>query len=404
MSVKNQKYLLWGLGAIFYAYENLMQISQGIIADDIISTFNVTASSIGILSSVYFWSYAILQIPIGLSLDRFSTKKPFLVGLLLCIMGTLLTANAGNTTHLVLSRLLIGAGSSFAALICLQIAADAFTRYQFSTLTGVLLSIGLFGQIMGEYPYILLTQAMGWRQSYLLFAIIALFLLLLVSYIFTNAQPGEKKTTKAIKEELRLVVKNKKILFLSAYGMLMFTPFLLLSSTWGLPFVMTKLSLNKHAASQILSYLQFGFIVGAPLLGRLSDRFKTRSVILKLSSMFGLLIIIAFIYLPLPVWLASFFLFAIGFFVSGFLPAFTLVKESADYSYKNCALGFMNTLNMLGGAIIMPLVGFILDYLDPGSVQDLSHFHIKHFQWAFGVIPLSLVLAIIFLFKADDYE
>ena len=99
-------------------------------------------------------------------------------------------------------------------------------------------------------------------------------------------------------------------------------------------------------------------------------------------------------------WLVNilvFLLFSFGFWSSGFLPAFGMVKENSPPGNNATALGFMNTLNNLGGAFLQPLIGFILDMLLVAGGKAIKISSAAQFKIALATIPGCIVLAMLFL-------
>ncbi|MES2212966.1 MAG: MFS transporter, partial [Pseudomonadota bacterium] len=61
---------VWGLAVLFYFYEFMLQTSTGIMVPDLMRAFNATGEQMGQLSAAYLYSYALMQIPAGILMDR----------------------------------------------------------------------------------------------------------------------------------------------------------------------------------------------------------------------------------------------------------------------------------------------------------------------------------------------
>lgn len=68
-------WLIWCIAALFYFYEFFLQVSPNVMVPELMSSFHVTAASLGNLAAFYFYAYAIMQIPAGVLLDFFGPRR-----------------------------------------------------------------------------------------------------------------------------------------------------------------------------------------------------------------------------------------------------------------------------------------------------------------------------------------
>ena len=171
------------------------------------------------------------------------------------------------------------------------------------------------------------------------------------------------------------------------YGLLMYAPFLTLQSIFGKPFIQATLNIDAKSSAQISSMMFYGFCVGAPLIGFLSDALGRRKPILLTSSIVTTFLLSSMLLTQFHS-ISSFYIifFLFGFFVSGFLPSFSVVKESVPPNRMGTALGLMNTFNTVGGILIPPMVGYLLNHL--------TH-HQNPYLYPLHILPLCSSLAII---------
>ena len=104
--------------AISYFYRNANAIIQSNLVDDL----GLGPADLGLLTSAYFFSFAVFQLPLGILLDRYGPRRTEAALLLFAALGALIFSNAETSTGLVLGRLLIGLGVSS----CLMAAFKAF--------------------------------------------------------------------------------------------------------------------------------------------------------------------------------------------------------------------------------------------------------------------------------------
>ena len=389
---------MWSLGALFYAYESILQVSNGVMANVLMHDFHITAAKLSQMSSLYFLAYGLVQIPIGLLLDRFGVRRPIILALLLCITGIVIFSHAEQFQMAGLGRLLIGLGSSFAALSCLQLAALWFPACRFAFLTGLLLTIGMCGQLMGEAPLALWLHYSSWQSIMGTFTLIGIcLLLLLIVGIEDKPTTHHHKSSNmmALTPKCLTVIRSYPSWCLALYGMLMYTPFLIFSTLWGIPFLVTAAGVSQTQAAGILSWMLIGFACGAPILGWLADRTQKKQYVLAVSSFIYCIALCILLYLPhQAIWLSSVLLCVAGFFCSGFLPAFSIMKDIHSPDIRATALGFMNSLNMLGAWIVLPIVGLLLDrFWQHQWLNGIRIYDLHSYQLALSTCPLMIILA-----------
>ncbi len=103
-------WLIWGLSALFVVFNYIQQVVPNIIAVDLSHALNVSGSTLGNIAAAYFYAYAILQIPVGLIVDRFGTRLPLVLAILVAGLATIGFSRANTAGNAQAARLIMGAG------------------------------------------------------------------------------------------------------------------------------------------------------------------------------------------------------------------------------------------------------------------------------------------------------
>src|ERR1035437_1629897 len=127
-------WVIWVLAALFVVFNYIQQVVPNIIAVDLSHAFNATESTLGNIAAAYFYAYAMLQIPVGLIVDRYGTRRPLVIAILAAGLGTLAFAGAHSSGSAQLARLIMGASAAFSFIGCLKLAQEWFPPSRFSTL------------------------------------------------------------------------------------------------------------------------------------------------------------------------------------------------------------------------------------------------------------------------------
>jgi len=405
-------WMVWILGCLFYFYECLLQVSPSVMSNELMRDFSVTSQTLGILSGVYFYSYAAMQIPGGVMMDHFGPHRLLTLATVVCAVSTIAFGMTDSFFMACIARLMIGFGSAFAAVGTMKLAANWFPAQQFAFLTGLMVTIGMLGAIGGEAPLALLIDNFGWRNSMIIMGIIGLILAVLLLAI---AKDTPKKYNPAVhlhpleKEEplipsLLALMKNKQLWLVAFYGGLMYMATPVFCGLWGVPFLMNKMMIAKATAANYISLVFVGWAIASPIWGIFSNRIGLRKPPLYAGCIGALICSSLFIFAPInSSLLMEILLFTFGIFSAGFLPAFTVAKELCNKKYVASGLSFMNMMNMVGIALAQPLIGYILDKMWKGELNGTVRVYpLEAYYTALSILPIGMLIALIILPKIKE--
>ena len=144
-------WLIWGVAAAFYGYGYFQRVAPSVMTAELMSEFNASAAGLGNLSAYYFYPYALIQIPIGIMIDRFGVRRVLLTSGALCATGSLLFALAPTLGWAATGRLLVGAGAGVAWVGTLALAVMWLPANRFAAVTGLSLLVGLAVPFLGRH-------------------------------------------------------------------------------------------------------------------------------------------------------------------------------------------------------------------------------------------------------------
>ena len=401
-----KSWVVWGLGCLFYFYEFLLQVSPNVMSTELMHDFSITSHALGVLVGIYFYSYAIMQIPGGVLMDHFGPRRLLTIATTICALSTMAF---GMTHHLGMAccaRLMIGFGSAFAAVGAMKLASSWFAADRFAFLTGLMVTIGTLGAIFGQTPLALLIDHCGWRQSMMILGCIGLVIAGLIYAVATDA-PHEKidhdtsaSTTKeSLWSSVLEVIQNKQLWLVACYGGLMYMATPVLCGLWGVPFFMFKMHLSKTSAANYSIIMLLGWAIASPLWGIFSNKIGRRKPALYIAAIGSLITSLLFLYVPITnTTIMQMLLLAFGILSAGFLPAFALAKELCNTRYVATGLSFMNMINMIGAAFAEPAIGYILDLCWQGQYKHHVRFYpMSAYHIALSFLPAGMLIALMIL-------
>jgi MFS family permease len=369
--------------------------------------FQINGAGLGNLSAFYFYAYLLMQIPVGILLDKYSPRLLTALAIFICSLSTFIFSQTNSLELACLARALMGAGAAFAAVSCFKLASLWFTPKRFALVSGLCMTAAMLGGVGGQMPLSLLVQSVGWRSSLRIISIIGVVFgiaYLLVVRDKTIVAPKLLSPTSENKGSFFFnfisIVSNKQAWFLSMYSGLAFAPVSVFGGLWGVPFLETTYNLSRNNAAFSVSWIFIGFAVGAPFFGWLSDFVGKRKPILFLGTFIALVCMTMVIYNPNNrVSTLSVLLFFFGFGASGFFASFAMIRESFSIMLAGTVLGVMNTFDSVCEALFEPVVGSLLDFTWGGEIIDGVHkFSIQGYHLSLALLPVSLLLSLILLF------
>jgi MFS family permease len=401
--------IIWLISALFMFYKYTIEVSPSVMTHTLMASFQINAVELGNLTASYFYAYLLLQIPAGILLDRFGPRKTTTLAILLCSTGSLLFAHSSSFLIACIARFITGFGAAFAVVNCLKLIANWFEPKRFALMTGLMMTMAMLGAVGGQAPLSAFIQKVEWRQATEILGLVG-FVLAMLFWLIVRDRPKEDKeehnslNRTSVISGLKNIFKNPQSWWLSLYSGFAFAPVMVFGGLWGVSFIEEAFDAPSHLGAQMVSLIFIGFAAGSPFFGWLSDRIEKRHPIMVFGTLLSLISICLVIYLPnIPIALASILLFGFGFFISGFLLCFTMIREINLAFLAATATGFMNAFDALIGALSDPLAGKILDaHWDGILVNGAMIFSVNAYKTAFLIIPLYLILSLLILFKIKE--
>jgi MFS family permease len=398
----SKAWFMWGLAITFLLLQFILQGSVSGMAPFLAKDFNTDVAAIGLVSSSYFWTYLLLQMPGGMLVDRLGPKRILIAGTVICAIGTLLFAMSPNVHAAVWSRMLTGLGTAPALACGFYLIGSWFTPAYFAFVVGLSEALAMLSGGLGSEIISTAAIHVGWR-TVLIFAGIVCLVLTVLMALFLHDRPKQsrhfKKTTSrlSIKQQLGAVLGLPQIWLNGLFSGLIFPVISLLATYWCIPYLMARYGIKIQLAALGNLALFLGAGLGCPFLGHLSDFFRRRKSLMAIGALAAFVTFSMALYIPnlrFAYVVALFFL--TGTFSSVYMLPFALVNEIAPEEVRGTAMGFTNMLSIIFGApLFMPLVGFLLK--SQAAAQDATNFPLSSYTMALSILPVSLLFALLVL-------
>lgn len=365
--------LAFALGTLFFGYAFTQRVAPSVMTNELMREFEVGGAALGALSAFYFYAYAGIQVPVGMLLDRFGPRRLMAAALFLCALASICFSYSQTLTAASVGRFMIGATVAFGFVSTLTIATYWFPAKRFAFLSGILTTVGMLGAMLGQAPLRISVELIGWRHTVALLAVIAVILAILIFLIVPHRSAAQLASTRNSNplSGLKTVALNAHTWLCAGIGFGMTSTLLAFSGLWAIPWLNSTKGFAVSYSAAIASAAFLGWAISAPVMGWLSDHIGRRKpglyagVIISITSF----AIIVFSSIDDPAILVALFFFN-GFGGSAMVISFGAVRELNHPKNSATALALLNMGVVGSGAIMQPLVGWILDLNWSGEVLN----------------------------------
>lgn len=352
-----------------YLLMSSQRTAPGLITEQIMLDFNVTATTIGLLTSVQFFVYTALQIPMGILADRYGPNFFLISGAILTGVGTIIYSLSTYEFVLFAARILTGIGDATIWVNTVLILSQWFNAKEFTRLIGVAAMMGNLGYLLATVPFSLMIDILGWRSAFfsagLLVCLCGIFLYFVLlrktkQQVFKKRETQHEKTWVLLR---RIFSKRQAwALFFCHFGIVgTYVGFI---SSWGVPYGMSVYGMTRSAASQLIMLGLTGALIGAPLAGWISSRLKTIKkpyIVVHIMLLLTWSVFLLFNGNP-PFRLLAILFFIIGLAYGANALTFATVRQSFPIREVGIVTGFANTGGFLSAILLPSIFGKVLDH------------------------------------------
>lgn len=382
-----------------FALGQFHRASGGVFTPILMDRFALSAATIGGLVSAMFFATILAQVPFGVALDKKGPRIILSLCILIIAIGTAIFAFANNFEGMLISRVLIGIGLAAMGAATHVIIARNFTGNDFGYVSGLVVTLGGIGGLLGTYPLAFTLERMSWS---VIFSGVAAITLLLSLVVFRSVKPGKSKTTQtdtdAAKQGFLTLLSQPEFLRILVLGAVTYAPITAITGLWGGPYLQDVTGLSPEQAGGVLLLLFSATIVAGYAFGLTDRKAKSRKrVILTAVGLSGsMLILLAVLNTSNPT-ISIALLLAMVFLQQFYIPLGAHMRRAVP----DHMLGRASTLLSLVSVAAIPAmqIGF-------GAVLDVAAsagFDVEaQYRIAFGLMGiLILICGSIYVFSKN---
>lgn len=397
--MRSRRTIIFLIPALMYFFSYFHRVSPAVLVYNLVEMFSFKATLIGLISSAYFYSYAIAQIPVGILADSIGPKRTLEIFSLIMALGTLIFAFGSSEAVLIAGRALIGFGAGGIFIPSLRLFSYWFKPREYATVTGTLMFSGNLGALFATAPLAIAISSLGWRGT-MLFAFLIIILSSFLCHFLVGDSPvreEERRERISFLKIVKTVLRVKNFVLLYAIAFLVYGSLMIFQGLWGGRFLSDIYGFSREDSSFILLLIALGVMLASPTGGLVSDRIlKRRKPVMVISSLLMFLSWIPLALLTSELSRGMIYGVAILMGISTGLRVIdmTIGKESLPEEILGRGLGLLNISYFIGAAIFQPFMGFIMDAVLSSTGSLLEAYH-TIFMICLGATFIGLLLSLL---------
>ncbi len=396
-------YLPLALGyAISYFYRN----ANAIIEVDLVRDLGLGPADLGLLTSVYFISFAAFQLPLGVLLDRYGPRRTESILLLFAALGSLLFAQAESLSGLIVGRLLIGLGVSACLMAAFKAYVLWFSSQRLAMINGLQMVAGGLGALLATIPLQNALSYTDWRGVFTGLAIITVFASVCLWIFLPENQRTDDKmpSLKLHLKEIGQVLRSRIFWGIAPLAAISSGANMAIHGLWMKPWLRDVTGLSADNAAQLLFAMTLTFIGGFLTLGIIAERLSQLfDVHLMSISVFGMTIFLfiqgTMIYggIGSPLILVI----LLGFFGTASVLVYAGYAKIFPKNLSGRVSTFLNLLVFIGAFILQWGIGAIIELWPPTD----NGYDPESYQSAFGFLVILQAAGLMwYLFSKKIYR
>ncbi len=390
----------WVLTSIYYFYQYSLRSAPAVMMPELSNAFGMSPLGVASIVGLFYYGYSPFSLVAGAAMDRFGPRRLLPVAAAVVGIGALLFAT-GNSQIASAGRFIQGAGGVFALVGAIYIATKNFPPSRAATLIGATQMFGMAGGSAGQFVVgPLISSGVTWNMFWTGMGIAGLLIGVVLFFLIPSEETSNQQAggLKPIISAFATVFKNPQSILCGLIAGLMFIPTTIFDMIWGVRFLQDAHGVDYGTAVMRSATVPFGWIIGCPLLGLLSDRLGRRKPVI-IGAAVVLFACLAWILYGIPGVFPPYSIGLIAGIASGaaMLP-YTVIKEVNPPQFGGTATGVVNFLNFTFSALLGPVFGWLLQKLSGGT----SQIGLDDYQTAFKPLLFGVALAILLTFVLKE--
>jgi len=362
--------------SIGYYMSYLFRTVNAIISPQLVSDVGLTPSALGFMTAAYFMTFAAVQLPLGIVLDKYGPRKVQAALLIVAAAGAALFAVGTDAVTLIIGRGLIGLGVSACLMASLKANVLWFPKEKIPLVNGVIFAFGAIGALSTTVPLELLIQTVDWRTVFWWLTAISIASGLLILFVVperpqapVELPPGQSAFS-AQMADLKLVYASAYFWRLAFMVFLHNGVFLSYQALWAAPWLRDVAGLDRSGVADAMFMFNIGMFVGVLSIGLVAERLQKLGIPTIVPAVAGIVLSLVVQALFAAAWTdyAAILCLAFGYFGSTATLAYAVLNQKFPQKLTGRVNTAQNMMTFIAAFAMQWLVGIIIGlYPSPGD-------------------------------------
>lgn len=371
------------------AYQFLLQVMPNVMIDPLRASLNASTLGVSVLSSAYFYTYIVLQIPAGIMVDRLNIRHVYTISLSLLALTCVAFALSNHFAYSVLLRILMGVFAAPGLVSAFYLINRWFLRKYFPLFVGLSEMYAMLACSLGEIGLAQGVIHFGWQNTTLFYGIAGLCMAFLSYFVI---QDRKAKCTHKIPRttSFKHLFTMPEVWVAGLISGFAFATLSAFAGFWCVPFLEANFNLSLAQAASVTAIIFLGAAICAPITGFLIERIRhceywMAAALLLSALLFTTLLLIS--HLSLIVIAAM--LFVLGCLSTVYIIPFAFMRKRVPHDINATAMGMTNMLSILIGApLLQPIIGLVVH-----SMKSKGFSHVLSIDIGLSLVPVALIVS-----------
>jgi MFS family permease len=368
----------------------LQRSSLGVAATDALGRFGIAAATLATFSVVQLLVYAAMQVPVGVLIDRYGSKRLIVVGSLVMAAAQTVFALAQTLPVAYAARVVLGVGDALTFISVMRLVPAWFPPERSGQVTTAAGPFNQLGFIVSAVGFAAVLAALGWTPSFLVAAAVSVLSAAVVLVLLRDAPHGIRprgplgRAFAVAGRDVRAAWAEPGTRLAFWLGFLTLFPAMMFGVMWGYPFLVVGQRLPPGTAGLLMTLLAVSAVLSGMTVGTLMNRhpyYRSRIAV-------GLVGVAAAVWAavllqpgPAPVWLLVVLVVVLPIAGVAAVMTFDFARSFNPPARLGSAIGLVNVGAFTGTLLAVLGVGLVLELATPAGSTDYS---LPAFKWAFA--------------------
>lgn len=389
-----------------FMLSQFLRSAPAVIAPDLRSELDLSAAELSSLPAALFLGSALMQLPVGVLLDRFGPRRTIAGFLLISATGTLGISIAQTPFTLAIALFIAGCGIAPVYMGLIVMLSRWVPRDRLATASSIAVAVSGGGLLLSATPFAWASAAIGWRDALGFVGIGAAVVGVVVYFVARDRPPGvtvNEPVPETLGQTIRgigQILGDRRLYGLAAVASIAVGSFLTTRALWTGPYLNDVFGLDLIGRGNVILALSFAWLVSALFYGPLDRLFDTRRGVVSAGA-----ISMALAFALLTVNNNSSVVLVTGLFVllglaSAFTaPIFAHARSLFPDSHTGRAITAIN-LFIWGGVFVVQVVTGAIVNAFPADAAGRSP--VEAYQTMFGTLAVALIVAVLIYRRTED--